>query len=173
MNISRFYIFTARTTRRTAMQIARRIALAAMGLIAIAASASAPTATDTAADEAALRAADQTFMGAYWKGDLETVVALYAEDAVLLPANAPEAKGRDAIRKYYAANMAGLKPGEAGMILESIQGVSGNLGWSSGRVKGTATNGATTSTGKFLSVSRKVNGKWLYIRDTWNSDGPP
>ncbi|MGC2461862.1 MAG: nuclear transport factor 2 family protein [Steroidobacteraceae bacterium] len=155
------------------MQIARRIALATMGLIAIAASASAPTASDTAADEAALRAADQTFMRAYWKGALETVVALYAEDAVFLPANAPEVKGRDAIRKYYATDMAGLKPGEAGMILESTQGVSGNLGWSSGRAKDTAANGATTGTWKFLSVSRKVNGKWLYIRDIWNSDGPP
>jgi ketosteroid isomerase-like protein len=155
------------------MQIARRIALSAMGLIAIAASASAPTATDTAADEAALRAADQTFMRAYWKGDLETVVALYAEDAVLLPADAPEVKGRDAIRKYYAADIAGHKPGEAGMILDSTQGASGNLGWSSGRVKDTAANGATTWAGKFLSVSRKVNGKWLYLRDTWNSDGPP
>lgn len=155
------------------MHIATRIALAAIGLIAIAAPASAPTATDTAADEAALRAADQAFMRASWKGDLETVVALYAEDAVLLPANAPEAKGRDAIRKYYAAQIAGLKPGEAGMILESTQGVSGNLGWSSGRTKDTDANGATIWTGKFLSVSRKVNGKWVYIRDTWNSDGPP
>ena len=154
------------------MQIARRIALAAMGLTVIAASASAPTTTDTAADEAALRAADQAFMRDYWKGDLETVVALYAEDAVLLPANAPAAKGRDAIRKYFAADIASVKPGEAGMIVESTQGVSGNLGWSSGRTKDTAANG-TTSTGKFLSVSRKVNGKWLYVRDTWNSDGPP
>src|SRR5271166_1601540 len=110
MNISRFYIFTARATRRIAMQIARRIALAALGLIAIAASASAPPATDTAADEAALRAADQTFMQANYKGDLETVVALYAEEAVLLPSNAPAAKGRDAIRKYFAADMASLKP---------------------------------------------------------------
>jgi len=152
------------------MQIATRIALVAMGLIAVVASASGPTAIDTAADEAALRAADQTFMRAYWKGDLETVVALYAEDAVLMPADAPEAKGRDAIRKYYAADIASLKSGEADMILESTQGVSGNLGWSSGRTKYTAANGAT-STGKFMSVSRKINGKWLYIRDTWNSDG--
>lgn len=155
------------------MQIASRTALAVMCLIAVAASASAPTVSHTAADEAALHAADQTFMQAYWKGDLETVVALYAEDAVLLPANAPEVKGRDAIRKYYAADMAGLKPGEAGMILESTQGASGDLGWSSGRSKDTAANGATTGTWKFLSVSRKVKGKWLYIRDTWNSDGPP
>jgi ketosteroid isomerase-like protein len=155
------------------MQISIRVALASMGLLAIAASAFTPPATDTVADEAALRAADASFMRAFWKGDLESVVAQYAEDAVLLPANAPEAKGRDAIRKYYAAELAGLKPGEAGMILESTQGVSGTLGWSSGRVKDTAANGATTWTGKFLSVSRKVNGKWLYIRDTWNSDGPP
>lgn len=110
-------------------------------------------------------------MRAYWNGDLETVVALYAEDAVLLPADAPQAKGRDAIRKYYAADIAGLKSGESDVIVESTQGVSGNLGWSSGRTKYTSANGAT-STGKFRSVSRKVNGKWLYIRDTWNSDGP-
>ena len=103
------------------MQIATRIVLVAMGLIAVVASASGPAAIDTAADEAALRAADQTFMRAYWKGDLETVVALYAEDAVLMPADAPEAKGRDAIRKYYAADIAGLKSGEADMILESTQ----------------------------------------------------
>jgi len=154
------------------MQIPRSISLAALGLIAIAATASAPPATDTAADEAALRAADQKFMEANYKGDLETVVALYAEDAVLLPSNAPAAKGRDAIRKYFAADMANLKPGDSGVIVESTQGVSGNLGWSSGRTKDTAANG-TTTTWKFLSVSRKVNGKWLYIRDTWNSDGPP
>jgi len=104
------------------MQIARRTALATMGLAAIAASASAPTATDTAADEAALRAADQTFTRAAWTGDLETMVALYAEDAVLMPADAPEVKGRDAIRKYYAADIANLKPGESVVILESTQG---------------------------------------------------
>jgi ketosteroid isomerase-like protein len=95
------------------MQIPRRIALAAMGLIAIAASASAPPATDTAAaEEAALRAADQTFMRAYRKGDLETVVALYTEDAVPLPVNAPAAKGPDAISKYFVVDMASLKPGD-------------------------------------------------------------
>ena len=33
--------------------------------------------------------------------------------------------------------------------------------------------GAVVETGKFLSVSRKKYGKWLYIRDTWNADAPP
>ena len=110
------------------MQTARRSALAAIGLIATAAAVSTPSAADTGEDKAALRAADEAFMRAYWKGDLEAVVALYAQDAVLLPANSPEVKGRDAIRKYYAADLAGLKPGETGMIVESTQGVSGDLG---------------------------------------------
>ena len=102
------------------------------------------------------------------------MVAAYAEDAVLMPADEPEVTGRDAIRKYYAASIApDLKPSERFVIviLDSTQGVSGNLGWSSGRTKYTALDG-TTGTGKFMSVSRKVNGKWLYIRDTWNDDAP-
>jgi hypothetical protein len=32
--------------------------------------------------------------------------------------------------------------------------------------------GKVIDTGKF-SVSKKKDGKWLYVRDTWNSDGPP
>jgi len=33
--------------------------------------------------------------------------------------------------------------------------------------------GKVIDTGKYLSVSKKKDGKWLYARDTWNSDGPP
>ena len=50
-------------------------------------------------------------------------------------------------------------------------GVSGNMGWESGTSKATV-KGAVVETGKFLSVSRKQGGKWLYIRDTWNADAP-
>ena len=64
------------------MQTAKRIALAAMGLIAIAAAVSAPSAADTVEDKAALRAADETVARAHSKDDLETLVALYAEDAI-------------------------------------------------------------------------------------------
>jgi len=154
------------------MQTARRKALAAMGFIATAAAVSTPSEADTIdEDKAALRAADETVARAHSKGDLETLVALYAEDAVLLPADEPELKGRDAIRKYIAAELAEWKPGDSSIIVESTQGVSGNVGWSSGRTKFTEADGKTYA-GKFLSVSRKVNGKWLYIRDTWNDDGP-
>lgn len=133
-----------------------------------------PSALDTTADEAALRAADDTFERALHSGDVETVTALYAEDAVLLPEGGPAVRGREAIRKYFAAAVAETKPGESttGTLSDRAVGVSGDLGWSSGTSKVTRPDGTTVFVGKFLSVSRKVNGKWLYIRDTWNSDSP-
>ena len=153
------------------MQSARNILLSAIGLCAAAACApTGPTAVNSAVDEAALRAADQAFEHAFYSGDIDTIVALYAEDAVLQPANAPAARGREAIRKYFVASIAKVKPGESETIGDSAVGVSGDLGWSSGTVKDTGPGGVDEGSGKFLSVSRKVNGKWLYIRDTWNRD---
>ena len=46
------------------------------------------------------------------------------------------------------------------------------MGWESGTYRVTVKS-AVVETGKFLSVSRKKNGKWLYIRDTWNADAVP
>ena len=46
------------------------------------------------------------------------------------------------------------------------------MGWESGTYTATV-KGAVVESGKFLSVSRKKDGKWLYIRDTWNADAPP
>jgi len=33
--------------------------------------------------------------------------------------------------------------------------------------------GKVLETGKYLSISQKKDGKWLYVRDTWNADGAP
>jgi len=33
--------------------------------------------------------------------------------------------------------------------------------------------GKVVEAGKYLSVSMKKGGKWLYLRDTWNADGVP
>jgi hypothetical protein len=46
------------------------------------------------------------------------------------------------------------------------------MGWESGTYKVTA-KAAVVETGSFLSVSRKKDGKWIYIRDTWNADAAP
>ena len=158
------------------MQVGKITVLVMMSLFAVVACTQHGSSTlDTTADEAALRAADDAVNHACDLGD-ETVAALYAEDAVLLPEGEPVVRGREAIREYFRSSIAAnRKAGECGpqILSDRAVGVSGDLGWSSGAGKDIGPGGAITWSGKYLSVSRKVNGKWLYIRDTWNSDAPP
>jgi hypothetical protein len=67
-----------------------------------------------------------------------------------------------------AAKAAGIKivPGPA------TAGVAGDTGWESGSYTIVDASGAIVDSGSYLSVAHKSNGKWLYSRDTWNSDRP-
>ena len=47
------------------------------------------------------------------------------------------------------------------------------MDWSSGTYAVLDKDGKILEVGKYLSVSTKVGGKWLYVRDTWNADRPP
>jgi uncharacterized protein (TIGR02246 family) len=131
-------------------------------------------AASASADEAAIRAQATSWEKAYNGGDAKAVAALYAEDALLLPPGVSAASGRAAILAFFTKDVANAKAAGAVFALnpKTDVGVSGNMGWESGTYKVTV-KGAVVETGKFLSVSRKKDGKWLYIRDTWNADAPP
>ena len=134
----------------------------------------AQTASAAIADESAIRAQTASWEKAYNGGDAKAVAAQYAEDALLLPPGAPGVSGRAAILDYFSKDIAGSKAAGVVFVLnpKTDVGVSGNMGWESGTYKVTV-KGAVVETGKFLSVSRKKDGKWHYIRDTWNADAPP
>jgi uncharacterized protein (TIGR02246 family) len=134
----------------------------------------AQAASPASADEAAIRAQTASWEKAYNGGDPKGVAAQYAEDALLLPPGAPGVTGRAAILAFFTKDIADSKAGGVVFVINpnTDVGVSGNMGWESGTYKVTV-KGAVVDTGKFLSVSRKKDGKWLYIRDTWNSDAPP
>ena len=125
------------------------------------------------ADEAAIRAQTASWEKAYNGGDAKGVAAQYAEDALLLPPGASGVKGRAAILEYFTKDIAASKAAGVVFVLDpkTDVGVSGSMGWESGVYKVTV-KGAVVETGKFLSVSRKKDGKWLYLRDTWNADAP-
>ena len=146
------------------------VAVALMGAMVGIAHAASPA----NADETAIRAQASNWEKAYNAGDAKAVAALYAEDALLLPPGAPGVKGRAAILEFFTKDIAGAKAAGAVFVLnpKTDVGVSGNTGWESGTYKATV-KGAVVESGKFLSVSRKKDGKWLYIRDTWNADAPP
>ena len=93
---------------------------------------------------------------------------------MLLPPGAPGAKGRAAIRAFFAKDIpASQKDGIVFSLgAKPDGGVSGNMGWVSGTYTVKDKSGKVVDAGKYLSVSQKKGGKWLYVRDTWNSDGP-
>ena len=128
-----------------------------------------------AGDNAAgLRAADDAWMKAYNAGELDNVVALYDGNAVIYPPGIAPVRGRDALKEFFTGDMAGFaKTGLTIMISGTTDnGVSGDMGWSSGSWAVKDKAGAIVDTGWFFSVSKKVKGKWLYVRDTWNSNKP-
>ena len=148
----------------------------AVGIVALAGAMAglAHGASPTSADEAAIRAQTTSWGKAYNGGDAKAVAAQYADDALLLPPGAPGVRGKAAILEFFTKDIAGSKAAGAVFVLDAKTdvGVSGNMGWESGTYKVTV-KGAVVETGKFLSVSRKKNGTWQYLRDTWNADAPP
>lgn len=132
-------------------------------------------AADAKAELAAIHAADQAWLKAFSAADGDGLARLYEAGAVLLPPGAPAVTGRTAIREFLLKEAQGAS--KAGMVFgfsgKSDGGANGNLGWSSGTYAVKDKDGKVVETGKFLSVSRKVGGKWLYVRDTWNADSAP
>jgi len=157
----------------------KRLMLLVAALVALSACAPAPApvVVDTAADEAKLKADALSWFDFYNKGDVDGVANLYAEDALLMPPNAPAATGRAAITAFFTTDIAATKAG--GITLKNTAvtgvGVSGDSGWISGTFAVVDASGKTLDTGKYMSVHKKSNGAWPYASDIWNLDSaaPP
>ena len=151
-----------------------KVAIAAIGLVVLAGCAKTATPADTAGDETAIRAINPAWFAAHKAGDADGLVALYADDAVLSIPGVPPVRGRAAIREALAKDIADMAAAgltnNAGASPEF--GVSGDLGWEWSTFTVTDKSGATVDAGKYVTVYGRRDGKWLIIRDIWNSDAP-
>jgi uncharacterized protein (TIGR02246 family) len=131
-------------------------------------------APDATADEQAIRAINPAWFKAHQSGDVEGLVAIYADDAVINAPGAPPARGTAAIREAFTKEIRDMTA--AGLAQTSGRNpefaVSGDLGyeWNTYTVKDKS--GKTVDTGKYVSVFTRRNGKWVIVRDIWNSDMP-
>jgi uncharacterized protein (TIGR02246 family) len=143
--------------------------------VAIAVFSNGSSAADATKEVAALQAVDKTWAKSYNAGNADAVANLYDENAVLLPPGAAAVNGRAAIRTFFAKDTAESQKAGVSFILDAkpAGGVSGDMGWQSGTYAVKDKAGKVVETGKYLSISMKKAGKWLYVRDTWNADGAP
>jgi ketosteroid isomerase-like protein len=119
-----------------------------------------------ASDKSALESGATRWMEAFSAKDTEALTALYAEDAVLLPPNAPAIFGRDAItatiQEMFAAGLS--------IELEDLEiKVAGDLGYKAGRYRTRGEDGSLIDRGKYIEIWSKVEGNWVLHRDIWNS----
>jgi len=151
------------------------VAFAVLAVVAVAAGcAKTSPPQDVAADKAKLQSDALVWFDHFAAADSEGLDSLYAEDALVMPPNAPAVTGRPAIKTYFGAMISQTKAAGLSVKQGQVTGsdVSGDLGWISGTYTVQDSSGTSVDSGSYLSVHHRTNGSWLYIRDTWNSDHP-
>ncbi len=142
------------------------IGLAACGREGSAATARAPNAeSDTQAIEAAMR----RYVSATNRGDIDALVALYTEDAVLLPPERGPIEGRNAIAEFWRQGT------DEDLAIATIRvDVHGDMGYLVGRYVLPATSTEPADSGKYLvCLRRQPDGGWKVVADIWNSSVSP
>ena len=148
-------------------------AIAAAGLFALAGCAKP---TDSAAFEKQAKEDVRKFIPAMNAGEVDTLLEMYAPDAEVMAPGNVRATGHDAIRALMEKESAGMKAAGVSIALndDDKAAASGELGYHSGSYTVKDASGAVVDSGNYLAVmQRQKDGKWLMIRDTWNSDRAP
>jgi ketosteroid isomerase-like protein len=117
---------------------------------------------------AAIRANSDAFDTAMRAGNVDGFMAFYADDAVLMPPNAPDFKGTEAIRRFWSGLLAAGKT-DVDLVVEDVTG-SGDLAIERGHYELTA---PFKDSGKYIVVWRYRGGKWKIIDDIFNSSLVP
>jgi len=129
-----------------------------------------------AADAAAVQKADSDWSAAAQSHNADSWVAFYADDAVVLPPNAPTLTSKDAIHKAIADLLAlpGLSVSWQTTKAEAAR--SGDLAFTYGTYELTSSDAKgipTTDHGKYSEVWKKqADGSWKCAVDIWSSDLP-
>ena len=136
-------------------------------------------ATCLAADpklEQALRDADADWSKAAASKDVDKTVSYYADDAIVMPTNAPVANTKDAIRKIWGDLLTGPGVTITWKATKVEIAKSGDIGFIAGTYELTmndASGKPVNDRGKYLEVwEKQPDGKWKCGADIWNSDLP-
>ena len=122
----------------------------------------------------AIRVESRHWLSAEIAKDIPAIVSFYATDAVEMPSNTPVIQGRDAIRDWYQQ---WLTPEGVSMTFATTSVTvarSCDFAVEQGTYKFTQASprGSTTDVGKYVTLWKKVGGKWLVAVDTATSDRP-
>lgn len=103
-------------------------------------------------------------------GDLNSLLSLYADDAIRLPNNQTIISGKEAIKKEMEIEQTKLKKGYTNTSETTDVFGDENIVTEVGRTIRKDASGKVKSTGKYITIWKKVNGKFVTVREMWNDD---
>jgi len=150
-------------------------AIAFAACLAACSQAKPPAPPDTrAADEAAIRSADADFAKAAAVKDVDKIVALYMDDAVIFSPGAPAVIGKENIHKFFERILAGPSIQFAFSNVTVDVARSGDLAEDRGSIQVTTTGKdgkpATQSSEYVLVWKKQADGSWKVAADTSATD---
>jgi uncharacterized protein (TIGR02246 family) len=127
---------------------------------------------DMAQVKADIQAVESAWATAQNAKDLNALMAMYADDAISMADGAPSLNGKAAIQAWQEAEFA---KAPAGLTSEyTVQDVYGD-GETVTEVGTGVTkdaSGAVVRTGKYVAIWKKMDGKYICIREIYNNDAP-
>ena len=113
----------------------------------------------------AVEAGNRALIAALLGGDAEAVASLYTEDAQVIPPGSAAVSGRSAIAAYWQRSIdSGIKD----VTLETAEAeAAGDFAYETGVLRVRAKDDTTTQS-RYVVIWRRIDGRWLLHRDTWN-----
>jgi ketosteroid isomerase-like protein len=127
--------------------------------------------SDTAAIADEIKRETRELVSAYNAGDIDTVVAKFAADAVIMPPELEPSTGTEAIHKLWSEGSAANK--EEGITItlgEDTVSATGDVAWHSGSWGAKNAAGQDVPGGYYLEGWEKRDGKWQIVRMMWTLD---
>jgi ketosteroid isomerase-like protein len=134
------------------------------------------TEADVAAFEAVVLDTWVTWSATLDAGDVDGLIALWDDNGVQMPPNAPAIHGKPAIREAFSEILLSVDFEEFTINNEEVQ-VFGDFGFARGSysfVNAMVEGDPVPFEGKYLTIlKRQPDGSWKVYRDCFNSSTPP
>jgi uncharacterized protein (TIGR02246 family) len=126
---------------------------------------------DMDAVKAEIQALENAWAAASNAKDLATLMSMYAEDAISMVNDAPSQVGKAAIQASISEDFASAPEGMTSVF--TTQEVFGDDNIVTEIGTGVHTYSAdSVRTGKYVAIWKKIDGKFLCIREIFNNDAP-
>ncbi|MFQ6084148.1 MAG: YybH family protein [Candidatus Aminicenantia bacterium] len=127
---------------------------------------------DFAAEESKIRSLNSEAFEAEMRKDLETIVNIYADYAIIQGPNMPQFEGKEAIKNFYEEffklPIVSIEGGPNKIVISNSGDMAYDIGWN--RTVLQQGENQIEDKGKYFCVWKKINDEWKIVVISYSSD---